>query len=258
MTPYNEKSDSTEGLKVVNRTSEILELIEKDGPIGVTTVSEELQIPTSTAHTYLVSLTNNDFLIKDGHEYRLALRFLRHGGYVRNQNKLYSAAKAQIDDLARKTGELANLGIEENGKRVLLYKADGDNAVYDDAPTGEFTHMHWSALGKVLLADHSPDELEDIIDRHGLPRGTEQTVCDKQELKKLLKTVRERGYALEDEHRVNGIQAVAMPIKLNNSTIGAVAISGPKSRLSPKRIENQLLDALNTAVNVIELQYSYY
>ncbi|WP_336338761.1 IclR family transcriptional regulator domain-containing protein [Haloarcula brevis] len=70
---------------------------------------------------------------------------------VRNELRAYPTAKLEIQNLAETTGEVANLGAEEDGQRVIVYQSEGSEAVYDNALIGEFTNMHWTALGKAIL-----------------------------------------------------------------------------------------------------------
>jgi hypothetical protein len=59
------------------------------------------------------------------------------------------------------------------------------------------------------LAD---DRRAEIIDAHGLDETTEQTITDEAVLEEELSSIRERGYALDDEERIDSIRSVAAPI----------------------------------------------
>lgn len=77
------------------------------------------------------------------------------------------------------------------------------------------------------------DHIDAIIDRHGLPAVTENTITTEAELKEELTTIAQRGYAIDDEERVKGMRCVAAPITdESNDPIGAISVSGPTNRFN--------------------------
>lgn len=252
---------NTDGkIGAVKTVFDIVDTLEK-GEMGVSEVASELDIPTSTAHIYLKSLAAEGYAINEDGRYRLGLRFLKHGGHVRNRLKLYRAAKSHVDKLANETGEVGNLGVEEKGQRVLVYKSEVPDAIYDNTPTGEFTNLHWTALGKTMLAHLPSERVDEIIDDNGLPLRTENTITDPEDLREELERIQKQGYSVEDEERREGVVAIAAPIqdKEDSSTVHAVSISGPTKRIKQdSEVKPELIDSVKQTANVIELQYNHY
>lgn len=248
--------DGTKSIRAVERAFEVVEALETLGEARLTELATEMDVPTSTLHTYLQTLVRAGYVRRDGDSYALGLRFLKHGGHARRRLKIHQVARSRIDALARETNEVAALGVEEGGQRVLLYKSEGNEAVYDNAPTGEFTQMHWSALGKALLSGHDRDAVERIVDSWGLPERTGNTITDREALFEELAGIRERGYSLEDEERRVGIRSVGVPLSDDHDrVIGAISVSGPKNRFDDDWIADEGVPRLQNAANVIELQY---
>lgn len=253
----NYAADGGKRVGAVERAFRILALLRESGTMRINDVAEELDMPTSTAHVHLRTLADVGYLVKDERGYRLSLRFLRDGAVVRNDLSVHTVAKQEIDALAETTGEVANLGVEEDGQRVILYQSEGSEAVYDNALVGEFTNMHWTALGKALLAERTDEEVERIVEQHGLPSATANTIDTPERLVDELARIRERGFALEDEERRTGIRSIAVPITVDEGVVGAVSLSGPKERFDDARIEAELLPALKDRTNVIEVKVAY-
>lgn len=249
----------TDTIESVGKAFNIVETVhELEGPT-LTDIASKMDMPKSTAHIYLRTLITEEYLVKrDGH-YHVSLRFLKHGGFARRQLPIYQAAKDQVNKLATQTGEAANLGVEEYGKRILIYKFEEESAVYDNAPTGEHTHMHLTALGKAILAHLPEHRIDEIVERHGLPVATEHTITDRDRLADELATIRDRGYSIEDEERRPGILAVGAPIEdqEQKAIVGAICLSGPKTRIQ-ERMDNGIVDDVINAANVIELRYNHY
>lgn len=259
--PDNTPEDETKStLRSVTKAFNLLEHLKAIGPAGVSELANRTEMPKGTVHIHLQTLRSEGFVVKNGTDYALSYRFLEYGGDLRNQSKLYQVARPEVDKLASKTDEVASLGIEEGGLRVLAYKSEGPESIHDNAPIGEYTNMHWTALGKAILAYYPEERVDSILDEHGLPRANEHTITDRDELFDELQQTRERGYSVEDEDRRRGVLTIGAPIRERSTdeVIGAVSVSGPKSRVSESDRFDDLVAAVQKAANVIELDYSHY
>lgn len=260
MTPTAEEERSGKRIKAVETLFDVVEGLQDLEEAGVSELAEHLNRPKSTVHIYLMTLVDQGYVIKEGDQYRMSLRFLELGGQTRQRMSIFGSARPEIDALSQETGEVANFGIEEQGKRVLLYSSEPVEGVFDNAPTGECTRMHWTALGKALLSQLPDERVAEIVERHGLPKATENTITDPDELFDELETIREQGYSIEDEERREGIKSFAVPVQHaeEDSPVSAVSISGPRRRIGGGDVDEELLDAIMDTVNVIELTNKHY
>ena len=111
------------------RTLRILECLEENGGMGVSELADEFDLPKSTVHNHLDTLRQNEYVVKQHGVYKLGLRFLKFGAHARTHKKVYEEGKSEVDELAQKTGALANRAVEEYSEGVYLYLAKGDQAV---------------------------------------------------------------------------------------------------------------------------------
>ena len=245
-------------VKSVGTTLRIVEMLKELGDAGVTELATALDLPKSTVHNHLVTLERNEFLVKEDDAYRLGCRFLELGAVARDGKPIYRIAKPEVKRLAKETGELSGLIVEEHGRGVFLCRAKGDQAVHVDTYQGKRIHLHTAALGKAVLAYLPDEQVDAIIDRHGLPEMTKRTITDRDELLAELETIRERGIAFDDEERLRGLRSVAAPIRADDDTLlGAISVAGPTSRMQRERFEETLPELIRSAVNVIELNVTY-
>lgn len=261
--PMNDDATNDTGadtLGSVEKAFLILEQLKTVERAGVSDLSNELGLPKSTVHIHLQTFRKLGFVVQEDNDYALSYRFLEYGGRIRNRSKLYQVAKLEVDQLAMDTGEVANLGIEEDGQRILLYKAGGRDAIHDNAPIGEYTHMHWTALGKAMMAEFPRSRVESIVETHGLPKANEHTITDRDTLFAELEQIRDRGYSVEDQERRQGVLTIGTPImdRSSDEVISAISVSGPKSRLDESEMFEELVSAVKQAANVIELRYTHY
>ncbi|MGQ4557601.1 IclR family transcriptional regulator domain-containing protein [Halobellus sp. GM3] len=247
---------TTDGVKLqsVRRVSEIVELLQEEGPLGTTEITEALDVPTSTVHDYLSSLHELEYLVKTGGKYALGLRLLSHGIAARNRHPIADVGAETIEQLATTTGEAAWLMTEEHGRGVYLDYALGEHAVHTYARVGLRSPLHHLASGKSILA-HLPEErVEQIIDRHGLERRTERTIDTPAELFAELERTRDRGYAINDHEAVEGARAVGKAIIVDGDVLGAISVVGPANRLTDQQLADGIVDQLLGAANELELK----
>jgi len=245
-------------VKAAKTSFEIINTLRELQGAGVSELAERIDKPTSTIHDHLRTLESEEYLVKKDGDYYVGTRFLGVGEQARSRYKVYPIASEELDKLAEQTGEHTNLMIEEHGKGIFLYKARGPDAVQLDTHAGMRVHLQTTALGKSILAFRPREEVKAIIERHGLPAVTEQTISDEEALFDELDEVRERKYAYDDEERVKGMRCVAAPITNEEGrAIAAISVSGPKSRMRGETFQEEIPNLLLRSANVIEVNLSH-
>ena len=248
----------TRTIKSVDCACQILMLLQERDGAGVTELAKELGYAKSAIHSQLSTLLENELVVKDDNTYRLSLRYLDMAEHVKGQVGNYDVIKNEIDSLAAETGEVAQFATEEHGRLVYVYKAKGQTAVETASSVGRREYLHSTALGKAILSQLPRERVDEIIDERGLPEKTEETVTTPEALYERLATARERGYAIDDEENIRGLRCIAAPVlDSNESVFGALSISGPYSRMTDERIEEELNGTISRSANVIEINSKF-
>lgn len=247
------------GLKSVERSFEIIEYLRQVDSSTLSETAEDLDLAVSTAHIYLTTLLKTGYIVKEDNEYQCSFEFLRTGGERRDGMALYQAAKPQLDELQEETGEHTNVTVEERGYSVQLYKSESPKSIDDDASLGDHFYLHLTATGKAMLAEFPEEHVTEIIDRRGLPALTDDTITDEDVLREELERIRDRGYSINQGEHFPGVCAIGTAIVSEpDGALGAISISGPLSRITPERIEEELAPALLNTKNIIELKIRQY
>jgi len=247
--------EASQRVQSVARAFGIIDYLRTDGPATLSEVAEGFDLPMSTAHVYLSTLLETGYIVREGDAYRCSLRFLEAGGQLRSAIPLYRIAKPEVDDLSEEIGEHAVVGTEENGYMIQLYKSESPESIDDRATVGSRSHLHSTAIGKSILSTWTEREVEEVIRERGLPAETDNTITSREALLADLEETRERGYAVNTAENYRGLSAVATPIVSNSGTcLGAIAVSGPSSRIDEDRIERAIVPKLFNKRNVIELK----
>lgn len=240
------------------KTLRILEELKRRNGAGITELADALDMSKGTVHNHLSTLQEHEYVVKEDSTYRLGLRFLELGEYTRQQTKLLEVAKSEIDDLAQETGEIANLMIEEHGRGIYIYISKGDKAVNLDTHVGTRQYLHTSAVGKSILSKMDDDQFDHVIERHGLPAETPNTVTTEEKLLEELGEIRDRGVAFDGEERAEGIRCVAAPITDNEENLlGGVSVSAPSTRLKGDRLHQEMPEKVQHVATVIGINAFY-
>lgn len=245
-------------VNAIETTITVVKALRKHESIGITDLAEEVDLPKSTVFNHLKTLEENEFVVNEGGSYRLGCQFLELGAKARKYHGVHKVARQEVNQLAKETGEISALLVEEYGLGVFLHRSEGEQAVHLDSYTGQRIHLHGAALGKAILASLPREEVEKIIEKRGLPELTANTITDREELFEELDVVSERGVAFDDQERLDGLRSVAVPIKDGeDDVLGSLSIAGPSSRIRDERFRETIPTKLEDVVNLIELNITY-
>lgn len=245
-------------VKTTETAFAIIEALKKRNGARVSEVASDLNLAKSTVHRHLTTLTEQEWVAKEGDIYHIGLRFVEIGEHARNQKKGYQMAAKKVEELATETDERAQFLVEEHGQGVYIYRGIGSHAVRTDPGIGKRVPLHAISAGKAILAQMSEEEIDYILDRRGLPSLTPNTITTREELFGELESIRERGYSVNDGENIEGLRAVGVPVKnKDGSALGALSVSGPTRRMKGSWFEQDLPDLLLGTANELELNIAY-
>ncbi|WP_435335919.1 IclR family transcriptional regulator [Haloarchaeobius sp. TZWWS8] len=245
-------------LKSLERSFAIVRELERRDGAGITELADAVDLSKSSVHKHLATLQAGDFVTKDGDRYKLGLRFLELGGYVREQTPGNTLVQTKLREIAAESGETVQFTVEEHGRAVVLYRETGNHGVFSRGRVGKRFYMHQTAAGKAILSQMPESAVHDVVERHGLPAATEETITSVDALLDELERTRERGYALNVGESTKGLYGVAVPITApDDSTLGAFAVAGPIHRLTDGELEDDIPNLIHRRVNELELNLAH-
>ena len=164
------------------------------------------------------------------------LLFIVGASFARSRDKL-NLVRPYLKRLMELSGETANLYVASDGDAICIGQIESRHAMRALTGVGGRVPMHSSAAGKVLLAFLGEGDRDARLAQLSFARLTERTIVDAGALARVLTTVREVGYAVDDEEHDLGLRCVAAPIfDEHGQPVAAVSVSGPSARLVNTRI----------------------
>lgn len=241
-------------VKTVNTAMEIIHTLRSADGMTLSEIAAEIELAKSTTHRHLVTLVDNEFLVRDGSEYRLSFRLLDIGTQLQHDHPLYTAGREYIDELAAETGERVWLSTVENGFSVSLYWASERNPLFQYSRSGTRRPLHVSAVGKAMLAQLSRDKIEAYLDQEDLTSRTKRTITSPAELRTEIEAIQRQGYAVSTEETVTGMNGVAVAISDEQTNIlGGISIGCSANRLDDST-RDEFVDTLRETADEMAIR----
>ncbi len=222
----------------------------------LTDIVQELDLPKSTCYKHLQTLQSLNYVYRDGYVYHVSPRFVEIGNAV-TSNRQVPEFRSEIDRLAEITQEVAGVYVEVGGLGTDVYQTVGESAVEDIGEVTNSAYLHCTAPGKAILSGLDEDRVSEIVEGHGTPTYTQNTIADAEELFDELSRIRERGIAFERGEQDEAVRSLAMtvPDAVTDSNV-AVYVAGPADRITGKRFEQDYPGILADMLNQIERDYA--
>jgi DNA-binding IclR family transcriptional regulator len=135
---------------------------------------------------------------------------------------------------------------------VYLAEEHGADAIDVRTMPGSREPMMSTAYGRAILSRFSDEDVRDPI--VGIRSASDDPIQDTDAHYEQIREVRERGYAIDDGETREGVRTVAAPSVVGGRTVGAIGVSGPKSRFTDEAIAERLGPLVRTAAETIEIE----
>jgi len=249
------------GIQSISRAFGLLEVIGRypEG-IGLSDVCRAVGLHSSTGFHLLKTMVTLGYLRQalDSKRYFIGPRLFYLAASARSEVQLVSIAEPVIRELAAASGNTASFGLRSDDEMVILAKVEGSEAFEISSKLRGASRLHHcTAMGKIILAEMSPDRLEQYLAGYEMKPFTPNTITDRRRLTEEVARVRASGFAFEDAEFHADMRCVAAAVRdFTHQVIGALALSGSKWRLSlPALHERSVM--LRKAAEALSTQLGY-
>jgi len=255
------KNKKNNSIKSLNKTLKILKLFTKEkSEWSVQEIINNLGYHRSSVQRILTTLIKEDFIRKDeGNKnlYRLGIEIFILGKVAANELNIKKIAVQYLENLVVKTNETAHLGIVNQNQCLYIEKRESPYSIRMFSEIGKRLPLHCSAIGKALLSGMEIDEIEKIISQQGLKKFTNNTIYDKALLLKEIRSIKAKGFSIDNEEIEYGLRCIGAPIlDSQGNTVAALSIAGPTQRIN-KKVYNEFIKHVKEAAEGISLKLGY-
>ncbi len=231
------------GIQSLARASAILNAIVRNrGGIGLAQLSKAVGLHSSTTFHLVKTLAQLGYVRQDpvSKLYRVGRMVFDLASTAFDEVEMANVAGPYLDELAMRTGETSHFAIRTGSDIVVLAKSEGTGVFRMAERTGITRPAHATALGKVLLASMTEDNLEVFLSTQTLRALTDHTIVEPAKFRAEIARVRSAGVAYDEGEFHPEIRCVAVPIfNFTGRAIASLGLSTPVWRLTAGDLEEK-------------------
>jgi len=215
----------------IQKCLQILSIFTLDkAQFSIKEICEQLNFNLSTTYRILTTLEEYGYVSRlKNKEYVVGTQALYLSAIYTQSNHL-EQIRPIVDRIRDMSGETASFFVEEEDKRICLYRAHSRDEIRHNIEQGSRLKLNQGASGRIILA-------------YGKRKNDKQG---------FYKDIRDKGYYLSINEHNAALFALAVPVVSNSDKfVGAIVVSGPISRFNDKQkitLLNLLIDQLKNIV----------
>ncbi|MGO4203755.1 IclR family transcriptional regulator [Rhodococcus sp. TAF43] len=254
----------------VDNALRLLQMLRDVGALRLKEAAEELGTAPSTAHRLLAMLMYRGFAVQDEQRVyhpgpAMGVGPAQHGW----TRELTDVCRPHLDALAELSGETVNLLVRVGSQVRFLYSAETDSTLRVGDRQGQVLPAERTAGGRILLAELSPETLEQLYLRQPEepdvdPMSTPGYDVDRrlergafQIFRTELEAARAVGFAVNVEQTEAGVAAFGLALRNGRGqAIAALTAAVPTARYR-QHVDGRLVAQLRSTVRDIEVEIAH-
>jgi len=190
----------------------------------------------------------------DSHHFFLQPRILALGHSYISSMPLAASAQPVLDHVSQVLHESCSIATLEGLDIIYVARANVTRIMSIDLGVGSRLPAFCTSMGRVLLANLPPAELESFFERVQLTRHTSKTIVTAEKLRQALRLVARNGYSLVDQELEIGLRSMAVPIENpNGKVVAALNVGAHAQRLSIQELQNKFLPQLRATARELSM-----
>lgn len=230
----------------VEKAFRLLQAFSADRPaMTVSEAAAATGFTRATARRILLTLERLGFAEVDDRRFRLTAGVLRLGyGYLAAL-PFWEHAQPHMRELADELRESCSMATLDGPEIVYVVRVPASRSMTITLNVGSRLPAYPTSMGRVLLAALPEHVLRSYLDGVELRRLTPNTITDPGELRAELRRVAERGFAVVDGEREEGIRSAAAPVHgAGGRTLAALNVSVNAARVSLTELRERFVPRL--------------
>lgn len=222
-------------IESVDKALKLVLLLADQPELRLSEAARYLKVASSTAHRLLAMLQYHELVRQDpvSKIYRAGPALMGLAFAVIGRIDVEGAAKPILRRLSERLSESVHIGMLDGTSVRFIAAVEGPTAVRVASRLGRAMPAHCTSTGKVMLAEFSGAELDNLYPHEALEQVTENSIGSRAELDTDLARVREQGYAVNREESEEGVTSLAVPIPTRAPGLRlALNAAAPVHRLS--------------------------
>jgi IclR family pca regulon transcriptional regulator len=184
----------------------------------------------------------------DNRHFFLRPRILALGHSYISSMPLATAAQPVLEHISHLLHESCSIATLDGVEIVYIARANVTRIMSIDLGVGSRLPSFCTSMGRAILANLPPEELESVLSRVEFKRYTERTITNPAKLTQALRQIRRDGYSIIDQELEHGLRSMAVPIQNpNGKVVAALNIGAHAQRVSIQEMQTKFLPHLRAA-----------
>lgn len=185
---------------------------------------------------------------KESGKYHLGLKFFDLGALAIGRLEIRKCADAELEWLAEQSGETAHLCILDGAEIVYISKVESRQALRIPSGVGHRNPAYCTGVGKAILAFLDDEQIEKYLAQIVLRPLTDKTITCPEKMWQEIKSVRQQGYAIDDQEINENVRCIGAPIRdFSGKVIAGISIAGPAIRVTKSRVPELAVQVVKAA-----------
>src|SRR5438034_3029839 len=205
---------------------------------SISEIGRRLKIPKSSAHLILTTLERRGFLQRNTQtgRYHFGLQLVSLSRSALENLDLREEAKPFLRSLMQESGLTVHMAVLERDEAVIIEKVEAPGLVRLASWIGRRLDVNCTGVGKVLMAFLPNDDLDHLLGTKAFARHNSRTIISKGALKREFMTVRQLGFAVDNEEDEPGVCCIGAPVfDEKGMAVAAISGAGPTSQIRADR-----------------------
>jgi len=217
--------------------------------LSISQLSKRTGLPRASVRRCLHTLSKLGFAgSDDGRTFYLLPRVLVLGHSYLSSVPLSTVAQPVLERLSHILHESCSIALLDGIDIVYVARATVTRIMAIDLGVGTRLPAFCTSMGRVLLANLPPEEMESLLSRVEFSRYTDRTLTSVEQLHRALLAARRDGYAIVDEELEVGLRSMAVPVQNRMGRVVAAISSGANGqRVSVQDMHTRFLPYLRAA-----------
>jgi IclR family pca regulon transcriptional regulator len=234
---------SPEFVQSLERGLAVIRSFSRESPtLTLSEIAEHTGLNRAAARRFLITLKDLGYVKSNGRGFSLRPSVLELGYSYLSSLPVWEVARPHMEELAEKVMETTSASVMDGTDIVFVARVEGKRIMNMTLGVGSRLPAWATAMGRILLAELSPDQLDRYFESITLEPLTGGTVTDQKRLRRIIAEAGEKGWTLVDQEVEEGIRSLALPIRdPAGHTKVALTVCSHASRVSAGRITEEFL-----------------
>ncbi|MCC6947945.1 MAG: helix-turn-helix domain-containing protein [Bradyrhizobiaceae bacterium] len=221
--------------------------------LTLTEIANRTRLSPATARRFLRTLQRLGYVGANGRVFYLHPKVVSLGSAFLASARVEEIIQPILREIVEQAGTSASLGVYDGDNILIIANFSLKRMVQLTAGAGTRYPIYISSMGRVILADMPDQQLDKYLKQIKFKPLTRWTITDPAELRRRLLEVRRDGYCVTRDEIEEGLDAVAVPVRIaGGRAIAALNCTAYSRQFDRKKLVKTRLKPLMDAVEKVQ------